>query len=125
MSDLRHWAKEPEPRPSPTGTLAYLAAGVLIWGAHFMGAYATHTLSCRLAFSQETTRWIILIETALTLLLTGLFLLRLNHLARFLGLSPQMERRDTYDAVARIGLILALMAVAWTGTATALLSTCS
>jgi len=125
MSDLRHWAKEPDPRPSPTGTLAYLAAGVLIWGAHFMGAYALHTLMCRLAFSQEATRWIILIETALSLLLIGLLLLRLDQLARFLGLSPQMERRATYDSVARIGLILALIAVAWTGTATALLSTCS
>ncbi|KFB10141.1 hypothetical protein [Nitratireductor basaltis] len=125
MGDLRDWAKEPQPRPSPTGTLAYVAAGVLIWGVQFMGVYALHTLLCRLGFSQEVTRWVVLAATAVTMLLIGMILLRINAFARLLGLSEHMDRRKAYDTVAQFGLVLALFAVAWTGIAAALLSSCT
>lgn len=125
MHDLKPWVKEPDPRPSPTGTLAYIASGVLIWGGQFMTVYVLHTLMCRLGFSPETTRWVILGLTGLTILAIGLLLLRLEVFARLLGLVEGMEQRKSYDFIAHYGLLLALFAVAWTGIATALLSTCA
>lgn len=103
----------------------YLSLGPLLWAAHTTIAYGAHTILCARGGSPMTGTIALAVLTLLFLAALGLILVRQRRVGRIFSLADDAAGRRSYDGIARLLGGLSLLAILWSGTAIALLSSCS
>ncbi|MBB4016465.1 hypothetical protein GGR16_001471 [Chelatococcus caeni] len=112
-----------EPTASFWGTLLYILAGPLLWAVQFTLIYAGHTAACLPAVPETLAVPLVAVPTVAAALAAVAFILRQEAFARALG-APEPPRAAALHAIARIAVLLALVAVIWSGFALALVDSC-
>lgn len=115
----------PGPRPSVPGTLACLLFGPILWAVQFTVVYASHTLVCSQGGSAPAGHGIVIGTSVALAAAIIAFLLLPERFARGLGLPPGMDSRSTYLRIARVGAVLGLVAIVWTGLTAVIVDACA